>query len=300
MTTATARLREICQSPPQSVLFAVAVFSVIVANIIPVARGMLAIIPVWMSVLQFGVGLCLLGLTSLVAGFRSLRTLGVAVIVIQTQWLLFQFNISDELLESVALSDTGAVLLAEGVELAPAVIALVALSAIGYTRSDVLLRVSTRSQTTDFTWVPGIQTEWSWRRASVILGTFFVSAFLAIRLYGGVNYAFGAYTAKELSVIVPAVLLVAAVNSFQERVLYAAIPLSELTDAIGKSQAVFLLGAMFGFSHYAGTPGGPVGVLMTGFLGCVLAKIMIETRSIAAAWVVHWLLDITIFSAVLT
>lgn len=294
------RLRDVVQSPSQSVLVGVAAVGVVVANLIPVARGLFEVVPVWLSLLQFGVGVGLLGLTGFAGGFRSLRTLAVAVVTIQAQWLLFQFDVSGELFDSVIVSEAGDVLLAEGVELAPVLVALVVLGATGYSRSDLLLRISERSQTTDFTWVPGVRTEWSWRRAALCIGAALGSVFPAIRVLGGVSYTFGVYSAGELAVIIPVVLLAAAMNSFQERVVYAAIPLRELTDTVGQSTAVFLLAASFGLSHYTGTPGGPIGVLVTGILGWVLAKVMIETGSIAAAWVIHWLLDITIFSAVLT
>lgn len=297
ITTVRARLRKISQSPPRSVIIGTAVISVIVANSIPIARGVFEIIPVWVSLLQFGVGLGLVGLTRVAAGFRPLQTLAIAVVMIQTQWLLFQFSVSEEVFGSVVTSSTGEILLTECVELAPAVVALAVLGTLGYSRDDLLLRISTRAQTTDFTWVPGIRTEWSWRRATAVGGAFFVSVFLGIRVLTGVEYAFGAATLGELGVIVPAVLFAAAINSFQERVLFAAVPLSELTDTVGQSQAVVLLAAMFGLSHAVGTPGGLIGIILTGILGGVLAKIMIETRSIAAAWVIHWLLDLTIFSA---
>jgi membrane protease YdiL (CAAX protease family) len=282
------------------VLIGVTVVGIIVANTIPLARGVVEIVPVWVSLFQFSVGLGLVGLTTLVSGFRPLRTLAIAVVAIQAQWLLFQFNVSDEVFGSVATSDTADTLLSECVELAPAVVVLVVLGAIGYSRSDLLLRISSRSQTTDFTWIPGVQTEWSWRRATAVVGAFFTSMFLGIRLLTGVDFAFGAHTAGELAVILPVVLLAAAMNSFQERALFAAIPLGELSDAIGQSRTVILLAAMFGLSHAVGTPGGIIGIVLTGILGWVLAKIMIETRSIAAAWVIHWLHDVIIFLAILT
>ncbi len=89
-------------------------------------------------------------------------------------------------------------------------------------------------------------------------------------------------------------------NSFVERTLFAALPLSELTDAFGKSEALLIPAVFSGLSHYTVTPGGPVGVLLTGILDWVLAKLMIETRSIVAAWMIHLFVDLVIFAAVLT
>jgi membrane protease YdiL (CAAX protease family) len=298
--TAMENAREVVQSPSRTVLTSVAFFGVVLACTLPVARGVFVVVPIWLSFIQFTLGVGLLALASVADGYRSLRTLSVGIVTVQTQFLLTQFSVANEVFGSGSASDSVGVLIAEAVQLAPALAALAALGATGYGRSDLLLRLSDPSQTTDFTWIPGIQTEWSWRRATFILGVFFVSAFPTIRILGGVSYEFGAYDSGELRVIVPAILVAAAMNSFAERTLFAALPLRELTDAVSKSKTLLILAAFFGLSHYTGTPGGPLGVLLTGILGWVLAKVIIETRSIVAAWIVHFCLDILIFAAVLT
>jgi CAAX amino terminal protease family. len=259
-----------------------------------------AVVPIWLSVTQFTLGVGLLALTSFADGYRSLQTLSVGVVTVQAQWLLIQFSVADEVFGLSSAPDTVEILVAEAVQFAPALVALAALGVAGYSRSDLLLRLSDRSQTTDFTWIPGVQTEWSWRRATLVLGVFLVSAFLVIRMIEGVSYEFGAHNSGELAVIVPAILVASAMNSFMERTLFAALPLRELTDALGKSRALLILAVFFGLSHFTGTPGGPLGVFLTGILGWVLAKLMIETRSIVAAWILHFCLDILIFTAVLT
>ena len=58
-------------------------------------------------------------------------------------------------------------------------------------------------------------------------------------------------------------------------------------------------GAPFGSAHHFGTPGGPVGVVLAGFLGWFLAKSVVETRGIGLAWSVHFVLDVIIFVAIL-
>ncbi|ERH09150.1 MAG: CAAX amino terminal protease family [halophilic archaeon J07HX64] len=278
----------------------VALFGVVIASTLPVSRGVFAVVPIWLSVTQFTLGVGLLALTSFADGYRSLQTLSVGVVTVQAQWLLIQFSVADEVFGLSSAPDTVEILVAEAVQFAPALVALAALGVAGYSRSDLLLRLSDRSQTTDFTWIPGVQTEWSWRRATLVLGVFLVSAFLVIRMIEGVSYEFGAHNSGELAVIVPAILVASAMNSFMERTLFAALPLRELTDALGKSRALLILAVFFGLSHFTGTPGGPLGVFLTGILGWVLAKLMIETRSIVAAWILHFCLDILIFTAVLT
>jgi hypothetical protein len=70
--------------------------------------------------------------------------------------------------------------------------------------------------------------------------------------------------------------------------LFAALPLRELTAVFGKSEALLIPAVFSGLSHYTSTLGGPVSVLLTGILDWVLAKLVIETRSIVAAWIGHF------------
>jgi hypothetical protein len=58
-------------------------------------------------------------------------------------------------------------------------------------------------------------------------------------------------------------------------------------------------GALFGSAHYLGTPGGPSGCLLAGFLGWLLAKSVLETQGIGWAWFIHFVLDVIIFVAIL-
>ena len=57
--------------------------------------------------------------------------------------------------------------------------------------------------------------------------------------------------------------------------------------------------AVFGLPHALGTPGGPGGVVLAGFLGWLLAKAVIETRGLGLAWLVHAVQDVVIYAAIL-
>lgn len=57
--------------------------------------------------------------------------------------------------------------------------------------------------------------------------------------------------------------------------------------------------AIFGGIHYFGTPGGPLGMLMAGFLGWLLAKSVVETKGFGWAWLIHFLQDVVILFAFL-
>ncbi|MEW6241367.1 MAG: CPBP family intramembrane glutamic endopeptidase [Chloroflexota bacterium] len=94
----------------------------------------------------------------------------------------------------------------------------------------------------------------------------------------------------------PAVLLAAALNAFNEEMTYKASFLSVLEDVVGKHQALWLMAAYFGIGHFYGVPYGVVGVLMAGFLGWFLGKSMLETRGLWWAWFIHFWQDVLIFA----
>jgi hypothetical protein len=94
----------------------------------------------------------------------------------------------------------------------------------------------------------------------------------------------------------PAILIAAALNAFNEEVTYKASFLSVLEDVVGKHQALWLMAAYFGIGHYYGVPYGMIGVLMAGFLGWFLGKSMLETRGLWWAWFIHFWQDVLIFS----
>jgi membrane protease YdiL (CAAX protease family) len=93
----------------------------------------------------------------------------------------------------------------------------------------------------------------------------------------------------------PAILLCAALNSFNEEMTYKASFLSVLEDVVGRPQALMLMAAFFGILHFYGVPYGMVGVLMAGVLGWLLGRSMVETRGLWWAWFIHFVQDVAIF-----
>lgn len=94
----------------------------------------------------------------------------------------------------------------------------------------------------------------------------------------------------------PAVLLAAALNAFNEEVTYKASFLSVLEGPVGPQQALYMVAAYFGIAHFYGVPYGVIGVLLASFLGWILAKSMQETRGLFWAWFIHFWQDVWIFS----
>jgi hypothetical protein len=125
-------------------------------------------------------------------------------------------------------------------------------------------------------------------------------AFLLIAAFPSLSAQFRSGALSSLlgkaMVLMPLVLLFAAMNAFSEELTYKASFLSVLYDPLGKRQALLLMAAFFGIGHYYGIPYGVIGVLMAGFLGWLLGKSMLETKGFFWAWFIHFLQDVLIFS----
>ncbi len=96
--------------------------------------------------------------------------------------------------------------------------------------------------------------------------------------------------------MLPAVLLFATLNAFNEEMTYRASLLAALGPAIGPQQALWNTALVFGLGHYFGVPYGVVGVVMASFLGWMMGKAMLETCGFFWAWFIHFLQDVLIFS----
>ncbi|MFN8373806.1 MAG: CPBP family intramembrane glutamic endopeptidase [Anaerolineae bacterium] len=132
----------------------------------------------------------------------------------------------------------------------------------------------------------------TWKRFGPLLALCIGGGTLVFLLLGGAPSLdrFGAVV-----VLLPLILLFAAVNALNEEMLYRAAPLATLHEVVGKSQAMLLVGAYFGFAHYYGVPYGVVGVLMSGVLGWLMGKSILESKGFFWAWAVHLVLDVLIF-----
>jgi hypothetical protein len=99
--------------------------------------------------------------------------------------------------------------------------------------------------------------------------------------------------------LMPFVLILALGNSLFEGILYRNTIIASLTTVLDKNDVVLLGAIFFGVAHYFGAPGGPLGVVMSGVLGWYLCRSMIETKGLFASWLIHFLQDVVIFSAVI-
>jgi len=97
--------------------------------------------------------------------------------------------------------------------------------------------------------------------------------------------------------LLPFVLIFSAANAWSEEIFGRFAVVAGLSGRL-KPRTIFWISAgIFGIPHYFGTPGGPIGVLMAGFLGWLLAKAVYETRGMFWAWFIHFVQDVVIFTA---
>ena len=131
-----------------------------------------------------------------------------------------------------------------------------------------------------------------WIKIALIFAVVFVAGALLF-LIGFNGFPLEGFIANWY--LVPVALVIAAINGFNEEFTLRAAPLGELEPTIGKSDSLKATAAYFGLGHFFGVPNGVIGVLLSGFLGWLLGKSMLETKGMYVAWLVHFLTDVPIF-----
>jgi membrane protease YdiL (CAAX protease family) len=93
----------------------------------------------------------------------------------------------------------------------------------------------------------------------------------------------------------PLALVLAAMNSFAEEMLYRGVLFGPLLHQVTANQAISMTAVLFGIAHYHGTPSGFPGMGLTFIAGWVFGLAMVETRSILLPWLLHFVPDAVIF-----
>jgi hypothetical protein len=139
----------------------------------------------------------------------------------------------------------------------------------------------------------GIKENQPWRITGRQFAATFSLVFLIISVF---IYRPSLGELRVLLPYLPAILLFASLNAFNENFVARAALLSQLEPSVGKQQALLLAAALFGIWHFYGTPPGLAGVMLTGFLGWVLGKSILETRGFLMAWSIQLPLDFLVFA----
>jgi membrane protease YdiL (CAAX protease family) len=125
--------------------------------------------------------------------------------------------------------------------------------------------------------------------ASFTLGTAFLMSIGVTSQNGLINDSF--------FMLLPLVLLFSATNAWSEEIFSRFVIVAGLDGKVKPHTICWISAIIFGLPHFLGTPSGIFGVLMSGLLGWVLAKSVIETRGLGRALFIHFLQDVVIFGA---
>jgi uncharacterized protein len=96
---------------------------------------------------------------------------------------------------------------------------------------------------------------------------------------------------------IPWIILFSLTNSLAEELIFRFVLVGGLVDRYSSRTVLLCSAVLFGLPHYWGYPSGVVGVLMSGLLGYVLCKATIETKGLSIAWLIHFVQDLIIFTA---
>ncbi|PKO03212.1 MAG: hypothetical protein CVU43_03765 [Chloroflexi bacterium HGW-Chloroflexi-5] len=127
-----------------------------------------------------------------------------------------------------------------------------------------------------------------------LLWSFCIAAGLGVVLYLGMKPS-GILFGKLLPIL-PSIIFYAALNAFNEEMIFRAPMLATLEPVAGSLNALWMAASFFGISHYFGVPSGIPGAIASVFMGWILSKAMLETRGLFWSWWIHLLSDIVIFS----
>jgi len=137
----------------------------------------------------------------------------------------------------------------------------------------------------------------SWGRLSVISAVLISLGTLLLTLITVTGFSLPA-GAAELPRYLPVIAGFALVNSFCEGLVYRNAVLGPLKDILPKDQIILTAAVFFGIAHYRGAPGGIIGVVMSSLLGWYMCRSMYESRGFLPPWIIHFLQDVVIFTAI--
>jgi len=266
------------------------------ATLLPqvLAREALGLDPGGLLPVQLGAVLVLFGLTFVSESLRPLRSFAVSLFAVQATVALDWAAVNAVVSSGIAGGFLGWVG-DNALRMAVAVLVIGVLFGLGYDRDDLFLRRGSLSRPFAPVSLPGLSEPRPWRWYALRWGGGILLVTVLVVTLQGNGLRVTAFASGGLVVALPLIVLAAAFNSFFEEFCFRAAPLGELTDCLGKHQALVLLGTVWGFSHYYGTPSGVAAIAMGIVGGWIIGKSVLETRGIGFAWGLHFLMDLAIF-----
>jgi hypothetical protein len=253
-------------------------------------------IPSWLTYLKMGLLLVFVFVAWIWKPLRPLRNFFIVMFAffgltelrlrIDFSWSGLQNLFGNSLFDQRMQAEQTGKLVVSGVMIACLLI-------LGYKRRDFFLaRGNLRAQIEP---VPLLgfpkPTSWQWFG---LQWAFYIAVTLGVIQYLGLRP--GPDVLLKLLPILPSVLFYAALNAFNEEILYRSPMLATLEPVGGSKQALWMSAFFFGVAHYFGAPGGILGGIASIFMGWILGKGMVETRGIVWSWWIHFLSDVAIFS----
>ncbi|WP_068399139.1 CPBP family intramembrane glutamic endopeptidase [Kribbia dieselivorans] len=143
----------------------------------------------------------------------------------------------------------------------------------------------------------GVTTTDTWRRVGITFAVI-ISAVTAVFLYLAYRSELGGVPASSWLLAFALAIPLSLTNALAEE-LITRWAIVESMRGRWAGQAPWVSALVFGAVHWFGIPGGPVGAVMAGFLGWLLARSIQDTRGIGWAWIIHALQDVLIFTTTL-
>jgi len=177
-------------------------------------------------------------------------------------------------------------------EMTLAVVMIAVLLLLGYRRKDFFFsKGAPKSMTERVRWL-GMDKSIPWKEFGPLVILIAVAVLLAFLII--FNHPSRVFWPKALRAL-PLAVLLAALNAFNEETLWRSAFLAPLHSVVGKHPALWMNAVTFGLAHYlSGSPGGIPGFVLTGFLGYLMAKAMLETKGFGWPWLIHFISDIPV------
>lgn len=275
---------------------------IVIASILPriIYDETIGYVPEWLSLAQL---ILLIGgcfICFFVEDFKPLLKFAVILLSIKLGELLIKYIASTTLWTSIFKGDSfvdhfGSSILLKTIMVVPIIFVLLFL--LNSKENAYLVKgdLTVKASKIGFLGIPGDRH--SWGKLSIISAFLIATGTLLLTLITvtGFSVPIGL---DQLVVFLPVIILLALVNSFCEGVVYRSAILGTLKGVVSKNVVLLIAAIFFGIAHYYGAPSGVIGVFMSGLLGWYMCRAMYETRGFAAAWVIHFLQDVVIFSTI--
>lgn len=172
------------------------------------------------------------------------------------------------------------------------IITLLGLFVLGYRRKDAfLVRGQLDAPITPVRWL-GFPRPEPWTHFGTKWIIFLsIGMVVLLNIFGTVHFDALAGAVGML----PVILVLSALNAFNEEVTYRSAQLAPLEPAVGPRQSLWIVAVLFAIMHFYSAINGVAGVALTIIMAWMLTKAMLETRGFFWPWLIHFAQDVIIF-----